>query len=76
MCWCVCVLNNVYACVCVCVGTVFVRVSDCTHHTLYHTRLLHLTIHVFQALLELWHVGVLKKFDEEKLLVRAEAARL
>lgn len=29
-----------------------------------------------QALLELWHVGVLKKFDEEKLLVRAEAARL
>jgi hypothetical protein len=28
-----------------------------------------------QALLELWHVGVLKKFDEEKLLVRAEAAR-
>ena len=29
-----------------------------------------------QALLELWHVGVLKKFDEEKLLVRAEAAKL
>lgn len=29
-----------------------------------------------QALLELWHAGVLKKFDEEKLLVKAEAARL
>ena len=29
-----------------------------------------------QALLELWHAGVLKKFDEEKLLVKAEIAKL
>ena len=31
---------------------------------------------VLQALLELWHAGVLKKFDEEKLLVKAEIAKL
>ena len=31
---------------------------------------------VFKALLELWHAGVLKKFDEEKLLVKAESAKL
>ena len=29
-----------------------------------------------KALLELWHAGVLKKFDEEKLLVKAESAKL
>ena len=29
-----------------------------------------------QALLELWNAGVLRKFDEEKLLVKAESAKL
>ena len=29
-----------------------------------------------QAAMELWHAGVLKKFDEERLLIMAESARL
>jgi tellurite resistance protein len=29
-----------------------------------------------QAVMELWHAGVLKKFDEERLLIMAESARL
>lgn len=38
--------------------------------------LLHCTLAILQALLELWNAGVLRKFDEEKLLVKAESAKL